>query len=97
MIPKSSNYREQHLECCATCQHNVDVNGITVMVCGFGEELHQDSFFDDLRSEEAKYYRAGDNYFDHADFGDKWLKERWVHESNICNHYAARITNNAKV
>lgn len=85
MIPKSSNYREQHLECCATCQHNVDVNGVTVMVCGFGEDLDEDSFFEAMRI--VKYYRGLDNYFDHADFLDKWLKDRWVHESNICDHY----------
>lgn len=79
---KPTSYREQHLNCCATCLHNIDIAGITALVCGFGEDLNKDSFYDALRKEDDKPYN-----FDECEFTNRWLADRWVHEFDICNEY----------
>lgn len=88
---KPESYREQHVDCCGSCQHNIDVDGIMVSVCGFGEDLYQSSFREDLKKEEDKYYRAGDRYFDQGEFSNKWLNGRWVNNWDICDKYQKGI------
>ncbi|MGL4621144.1 MAG: hypothetical protein ACRCZS_19125 [Chroococcidiopsis sp.] len=90
MIPADS-YREQHVNCCGTCKHNIDVDGIMVYVCGFAENLHKESFYEDLKLEEDKYFCNGDRYFDQGEFTNKWLRGRWVHRSYICDEYEEEI------
>lgn len=84
---KPESYREQHVDCCASCEHNIDIDGIMVHVCGFGEVLHGESFYDDLKKEQDKYYCAGDRYFDQGEFTDQWLNGRWVHGWDVCDNY----------
>lgn len=88
MKPSDANYREQLVDGCGNCQYNVDVDGVAdCHVCGFGENLNKNSFYDAMREEEDKYYKAGDRYFDQGDFLDKWLSIRRVDSWSICDNF----------
>lgn len=88
MIPKS--IREQHIKCCGTCKFNIDVDGVMADVCGSGEQLDKDSFYEAMHEEEKKYWDDGANYFDQGEFLNTWLRGRWTHSWDICDEYVAK-------
>lgn len=85
MKPKS--YREQAINGCGNCAYNIDVDGIMVDVCGYGENLTKDSYMDELRTERGKVEADPRRYFDQGEFSNQWLRGRWVHGLDICDEF----------